>query len=217
MGEGEKETMSTLDDLVALLQQEVPAVDSVPSEAQYEQAIKDAAMDFSRRCGLMKFGELSIVSGTATYALPNDFQKLVTLESLVGVDGVIISNSGIIPVSANWDETFVIVNKQITFKPTPTYSLTRDFKYKSAWIFDGSEELLDAGDEEIRIILLKAAAICFEKQSNASAGAMTRYSFGAVSVEMGSASASQASDQSTKEKQYEAACEQYNGARLAIS
>jgi hypothetical protein len=216
VGEGEKgkETMSTLADLVTLLHQEVPAVDGVPSMAQYQQAIKDAALDFSRRCGLMKFGELPIVSGTTTYSLPEDFMKLVMLESLVSADGVIITNNGIIPVSADWEEEYVIINKQITFKPTPTYSMTRDFKYKSAWVFDSNDNLLNAGDEEVRIILLKAAEICFQKQADASAGGVEGYSFGAVSVKLGSSNQDSAK---SKRQEYEAACKQYTGTRLAIS
>jgi hypothetical protein len=208
--------MSTLEQIVARLQEEVAAVDDVPSTAQFQQAVKDAVLDFSRRCGLEKFGELTIVSGTATYVLPDDFMKLIMLESLENPDGIIISDRGLIPVSANWEERYVIVNKQITFKPTPAYSLTRDYRYKSAWIFV-SDELQDAGEDEIQIILLKAASICFQKQSNASAGAMKKYSLGAVSVELDSTSASNVSDAEARQKEYEAACEKYNGTHMAVA
>ena len=211
--------MSKLSEIVTKVMEIVPAVDDVPTAGQYQQSVRDAALDFSRRCGLTKFGELSIVSGTATYSLPDDFMKLIMLESLSNPDGLIISDGGLIPVSANWEERYVIVNKQITFKPTPAYSLTRDYQYKSAWIFDSGTDpnLLDAGDEEINIIVLEATALCFQKQANASAGAMTQYSLGAVSVKLGDSSANQSGDAETNEKKYLAACEHYNGTRLAIS
>ncbi len=173
-------------------------------------------MDFSRRCGLEKFGELSIVSGTATYTLPDDFLRLIALESLANPDGIIISDSGLIPVNALWEEKYTIINKQITFKPAPTYTLTRDYRYKAAWIFDSNGNLLGAGDDEAQIILLKAGAICLQKQSNASAGSMSKYSLGAVSVEMGSAAQSKFTDSESKEKDYLAACEVYNGSRMAM-
>jgi hypothetical protein len=208
--------MTTLDELVALVQLEVPAADSVPSNDQYERAVKDAVIDFSRRCGLEKFGQLAIISGTATYSLPDDFLKMILLESLENPNGIIISDNGLIPVEANWDEKHTIINKQITFKPTPGYTLTRDYRYKAGWIFDSEENLLGAGDEEIQIILLKAAAICFQKQANADAGSMSKYSLGAVSVELGSPADSKVTDAGSKEKEYLAACDVYNGAKMVI-
>lgn len=213
--------MNTLAGLIAELQSEVPAVNSVPTTAQYTQAVKDAVLDFSRRCGLVKFAELNIVPNTATYALADDFLKLVTLESLVGVDGVIITNSGIIPVSADWEEEYAIVNKQITFKPTPTYTLTRDYKYKAAWILtgaSGSETYATLGDDEAQVVMLKAKSLAKEKLANAlaSSGGM-KYSLGAVSVDKGSGTDALISEVYQLHGQFVEACERYNGAALGIS
>ena len=213
--------MTTLAALITELQSEVSAVNSVPTIAQYTQAIKDAVLEFSRKCGLTKLGELNIVSNTATYSLPADFLKLVTLNSLVGVDGVIITNSGIIPVSANWGEDYVIANKQITFKPIPTYTLTRDYKYKAAWILtgaSGSETYAAMGDDEAQIVLLKAKSFAKEKLANAlsSSGGM-KYSLGAVSVDKGSGADVLISDVYKLHGQFIEACERYNGAALEIS
>jgi len=213
--------MITLENLLLKLQSEVPAVNSAPTTDQYTQAIKDAAAEFSRRCGLTKFAELNIVSGTASYALPADFLKLVMLESLAGADGVIISNAGIIPVSANWEEKYQIVNKVITFKPTPTYTLTRDYKYKAAWILTGSsgnETYADMGDDEEQVVMLKAKQLAKEALSNslASSGAM-KYSFGAVSVDKGSGVDALLKDVYSLQGQFIEACEAYNGSRFEIS
>ncbi len=213
--------MTTLANLLSELQSEVPAVNSVPTTEQYTQAIKDAAAEFSRRCGLTKFAELNIVSGTASYNLPADFLKLVLLESLVGVDGVIMSDSGIIPVSSKWVETHQIVNKVITFKPTPAYTLTRDYRYKAAWILtgtEGNETYADMGDDEAEIVMLKAKSIAKEKVSNSmSTSGSMKYSFGAVSVDKGSGVDTLLKDVYSLQGQFIEACERYNGARLEIS
>lgn len=213
--------MTTLANLLYQLQSEVPAVNSVPTTDQYKQAIKDAVAEFSRRCGLTKFSELNIVSGQASYNLPTDFLKLVMLESLVGTDGVIISSQGIIPVSANWEETYQIVNKVITFKPTPTYTLTRDICYKAAWVLsgtEGNETYADMGDDEAEIVMLKAKQIAKEKVSNSMASSGTqRYSFGAVSVDKGSGMDTLIKEAYSLQGQFIEACEAYNGTRLEIS
>lgn len=208
--------MTTLAVLLAQLQSEVPAVSSVPTTTQYTQAIKDAVLEFSRRCGIGKWAELSIVNGTAAYSLPADFLSLITLEMITGVDGVIVSNTGLIPVSAKWEEEYSIINKTITFTPTPTYTLTRDYKYKAGWALTGStgaETYATMGDEEAQIVMLKAKQLAMEKISNAtaSAGGM-KYSLGAVSVDKGSGAESLTTMMYALHGEFVKACERYNGA-----
>lgn len=211
--------MTTLAVLLAQLQSEVPAVNSVPTTTQYTQAIKDAVAEFSRRCGLVKFAELSIVSGTASYNLPADFLKLIMLESLASADGVIISTTGIIPVSAEWEETYQIVNKVITFKPTPGYTLTRDYRYKAAWVLtgsSGSETYADMGDDEAQIVMLEAKNLALEKRANAQAASGgLRYSFGAVSVDKTGGVDDLSKTRFALHGQFVEACDRYNGAVLA--
>ena len=211
--------MTTLAVLLAQLQSEVSAVNSVPTTTQYTQAIKDAVAEFSRRCGLVKFAELSIVSGTASYNLPADFLKLIMLESLAGADRVIISTTGIIPVSAEWEETYQIVNKVITFKPTPGYTLTRDYRYKAAWVMtggSGSETYADLGDDEAQIVMLEAKSLALEKRANAQAASGgLRYSFGAVSVDKTGGVDDLSKTRFALHGQFLEACDRYNGAVLA--
>ena len=208
--------MTTLAVLLAQLQSEVPAVSSVPTTAQYTQAIKDAVLDFSRRCGIGKWAELSIISGTAAYTLPADFLSLITLEMITGVDDVIISQNGLIPVSANWEEEYSIINKTITFTPTPTYTLTRDYKYKAGWALTGTnpnETYATMGDEEAQIVMLKAKQLAMEKISNAqaSAGGM-KYSLGAVSVDKGAGVQNLTTMMYALHGEFVKACDVYNGA-----
>lgn len=207
-----------LSELVDRLSGDVPAEDGVPSEEQYENAIKDAVRDFSERCGVEQISTLSIASGTATYDLPADFLKLIMLTSLTG-EGVLHSASGqLIPVPSTWCEKYTIRNGQITFYPVPRYTLTRDIYYKAAWISTpvdedyGDEDYETLGEREARIVLLKAKSIATEKvyKSQASSG-VNKYSLGAVSVDKGDSITSLEKDIKSFETQYEAACDKYNG------
>lgn len=209
---------TTLAALVTQLQSEVPAVNSVPTSTQYSQAVKDAAREFSRRCGLGKIAELSIVSGTAAYDLPSDFLKLLWLEAISGVDGVIVTSTGLIPVDADWDEEYTIGNGQITFYPTPTYSMTREYKYQAGWVLSGavgSEVYSTMGEFEAQVVMIKAKAIAVEKQAQAlSAAGGIKYSLGAVSVDKSSGSQALAGKADRLHADFIEACENYNGAIL---
>ncbi len=209
-----------LSDLVAQLELDVPAEDGVPSEVQYENAVKDAIRDFSEQCGLVQVGTLNIVSGTATYDLPADFLRLIKLYSLGGSGVMFGANSQIIPLNADFCEKHTIRNGQITFYPIPRYTMARDFTYKAAWIgtdieADGSEaadiDYETLGDREARIVLLKAKAIAKTKQANAQASTSIKYSFGAVSEDLSGATDASKKDAKSFEDEYEAACEKYNG------
>src|SRR5690349_1841073 len=89
--------MTTLAALLTELQSEVPAVSSVPTTTQYTQAIKDAVAEFSRRCGVKKNSTIAIISGTASYALPDDFLKMIEMDDPFDPKhGVMITSTGII-------------------------------------------------------------------------------------------------------------------------
>jgi hypothetical protein len=208
-----------LSDLVERLAADVPAEDSVPSNTQYEKAVQDAVRDFSERCGLVQIAELSIVPGTATYDLPADYLKMIALESFASADGVLISAQGIIPISANWEEQHTIRNGQITFTPTPTFTMAREMRYKAAWIstlmdedYTGDDQDYETMSErEARIVLLKAQAIAIGKQANALSGQTLKYSLGAVSVDKGSTVDEKRKKVDSFNDEYLAACEKYNG------
>jgi len=207
-----------LSELIARLQTEVPAVENVPTESQYEQAIKDAVTDFSRRCGLKKFGTLTIVAGTASYALPADFMRIILLETLMSSGGVLHSTGGLIAVPATFEESYTISNGTITFKPTPTYSMARDYSYIMKWILtaiDGYPDLYEyaeMGEDEAQIVLLKAKGICYDKIANsmASSGTM-KYSLGAVSVDKGGGTDEIVNRSYKLHGEYVDACDAYNG------
>lgn len=207
--------MTTLASLVARLQADVPAENSVPSSAQYEQAVKDAVADFSRRCGLVKIGTLSIEAGTATYTLEDDYLQMIELLT-INYSGTLVTSEGLIPIDPSFtSEKYTIANKQITFYPTPGYSMDRDYRYKAAWILNGGD-YTSLGDNEASIVMMKAQAIALSKQVNvASAGALS-YSFGALSVDKGSGVENKQSRIGAFENDYLAAVDSYNGRVILI-
>ncbi|RPI92892.1 MAG: hypothetical protein EHM40_11615 [Chloroflexi bacterium] len=213
-----------LSDLVEQLALDVPVVDSIPTAVQYENAVKDAVRDFSERCGLEQIATLNVVPGTATYTLASDFLKMIVLETFESIDGVIISSAGLIPTNVSYEERFTIRNGQITFWPTPTYTMARDYRYKAAWI--GTDVPADAsvaadvnyetmGEREARIILLKAQATALTKQANAQDGTSIKYSFGAVSEDLSSGGESLRKSAKALETEYVEACRDYNGQHAA--
>jgi hypothetical protein len=207
-----------LSELVDELVEQVPPVDGVPSTEQYRGAVKDAVAEFSRRCGTTKIATLNVVAGTAVYTLPADFLTLISLTSLFAIDGVINTSTGLIPVVDGFDEKFTIRGKTITFTPTPTYSLAREFRYKAGWALShaddtdySDDEYADMGEEEAQIVLINAKANAIAKQVNAEAGAGMKYSLGAVSVDNSSGVESKTKMLYILHNEFVKACELYNG------
>ncbi len=155
-----------LADLVTRLQGEVPAQDSTPSATQYNDAVKDAVHAYNGRIGRRKYAEIAVTSGTAVYALPADFMKVIELISVGAAvaGGVLINHTGIIPVSSTWTEEHTIAGRSITFIPTPAYTLSRYLWYKAGHVLSGTspdEEYADMLDYEVSVIMLKAQAIAW--------------------------------------------------------
>lgn len=208
----------SLDELVNRLSEDVPADGGVPSALQYQNAVEDAVSDFSERCGVEAITSISVASGTATYDLPADFLKVIKLQSFGGQE-VLHSADGLIPVPAGWCERYTIRNGQITFRPTPTYTMTRELRYKAAWVLTDDEEyasgVYEMGEREARIVLLKAQAIALTKQANAQASTSIKYSFGAVSEDLSGGSDSTRKNSNDIEREYDKACEVYNGQHVS--
>ena len=208
-----------LSELVDRLAAEVPAEDGVPSEEQYERAIKDAILDFSERCGLIRSATISVVPNTATYELPADFLSLISTPALYSPfpDSVIHTIDGLIPIPTTYryQEEVYTSGLNIVFTPTPTYQITRVIRYKAAWVStveDYDEDYESLGEREARIVLLKAESIAMNKLSNSQAGSAIKYSFGAVSEDLTGGSESTKATADLKDSEYLEACKTYNGA-----
>jgi hypothetical protein len=202
-----------LADMITELQEDVPAVSGVPSDAQYERAIKDAVREFSRRCGVSKSGTISVVSGTAAYALPADFIDLIEIDNPYEAEhDVVITASGIIPFNSlnPFEEDYSIQNGTITFTPTPGYTMTRYLEYKAAWILETDSYALT--DDEVRIVMLKAKQLVFDKLANSSAGAGFKYTVGNMSVDKSGMADGYTKRLYELQGEFLLACDEYNGA-----
>lgn len=193
--------------LVSRLETDVPARNSVPAGEQYERMVRDAVTDYSRRNPLTKLTTLSIVSGIATYDLPEGFIKIILLESLTSPDGVIVTGTGLIPVSATYNERHYIVAGQITFDPTPTYTVERDLWYAAAHVLDSSDTYDDMGEDVVGLVLLKAAAGCLQLQANSAAQEAWQYAIGDERVNKEKLAATLAAQAQEMERRYRSGIE----------
>jgi hypothetical protein len=161
----------SLANLISRLQVNIPAKGDTPSAAQYDQAVKDAVLDFSSRCPLKKLATITVVSGTAVYDLPADFTRLIKVESLLSPEGgVLVTDAGLIPVSASYEERFTVGGGKVTFYPTPTYTTARYVWYAAGYVFDDDNVYPDMTEAEARVIILKAQAMALHLLANVNAG-----------------------------------------------
>lgn len=200
-----------LSDLVTQLQSDVPARDSVPSSAQYTQAVKDAVRDLSRRAPMQQVVTLSIVSGTATYALPADFLKLIRLTALSSPTGVIVTGDGLIPVSSSFCEKWTINGANIRFHPTPTYTLERELWYAAAYVLDEDEIYQGLSEDMAQIAMLRARSTALHLQANKAAPLSIRLKAGDDDVDRTKVAEALRSEAKAWETQYETAVERLTG------
>jgi hypothetical protein len=164
------------------LADDVPQYDSVPNELQYQRCIEEAVADYSRRRPRHKVTTLSIVAGTAAYDLPADFVKLirVAMPLVTGQadKGVLITSDGLVPLGEDWEEHYTIAAGKITFHPTPTYATTRDVWYAAGYVLDASGEYAELPDNEVEIVLHKAAALAYLLQAGRAAREAWQYAIG---------------------------------------
>jgi hypothetical protein len=167
-----------LSELVSRLEGIVPVYDGTPSESQYEQAVMDGVDQMSQDAGRTKIGSLSIVSGTASYALADDCVHLASLDGVFSGDGVILSDAGIIPLSGSWQERYTVTGTTITFTPTPGYTMVRNYVYQAGHVLDDSNSYPDMTTNEARIALAYAAHECLLWIANKAAAQAWTYQVG---------------------------------------
>jgi hypothetical protein len=221
----------TLTSLVARLTADVPAVAGVPSASQYEQAVKDAVADLSRRASVPRVALLTIVAGTASYSLPSDFQRLIRLAQ-IGVlvpyqppalswgeypqGGTLVTPQGLVPFSGSYREQITVTGATLTIYPTPTTSADRQLVYAAG------DALNDAGDaydtlteDRASIALLLAKATCLERiglSSGGGTGAVKKITAGGDATEFSDPAASARTDASGLRTEYLAAIQSLNAA-----
>jgi len=195
--------------LAARLEAAVPAVGGVPSEAQYELAVQDAVEDFGTRRPMQATYDVPVVSGTASYTLPDDFVKLIKFESVLSslTDGVLNTSDGLIPVSSTFKERVMVQGSSLVISPTPTYSATRRLWYGAKHVLDESEEYTTLTETEARIVLLKAQALALSWQANSQAGSGWRYKIGDEEVDKSKLGVGLRDQAKAKDAEYLAALE----------
>lgn len=177
----------TLAALVARLQAQVPAKNSIPASTDYSQHVQDAVLQLSQDAPMRKYGTLSVVSGTADYALPSDFLFMIDLPTLGTEDGVMVNASGIIPLPSSWwAEDITIAGDTLTITPTPTYTLERSYRYAARHVLTGStgsETYAVLNENAARVALLYAQHLALSQQAVSVAGSAWKYSIGDESVD----------------------------------
>ncbi len=173
---------TTLAVLVARLQSAVPAREGVPSADDYAQHVKDAVAQLSQDVPTIRRGTLAVVSGTATYALPADFLFLIEIPGLNTPDGVLITDNGLIPVGAGWQEEYSIENGSLIFFPSaPGYTVSRNYRYAAGHVLtgdSGSETYALLSENEARIALLYAQYLALTQQASVVVGDGWKYQIG---------------------------------------
>jgi hypothetical protein len=170
--------------LVSRLEGLAPAQNEMPSRAQYEQYVRDAVWDFSRRAPMQKTLNLSIVSGTASYTLPSDFFRLIRLASTINLqEGVMNTPSGLIAVSSSsFRERIMVQGGSLVIYPTPTYTMTRELWYMAAYVLNAIGLYADLTEETAAIVMLKGQALALGLLANQAAQQAWSYSIGDESV-----------------------------------
>ena len=168
----------TLAALVAKVTAAVPTRNGAPSADQYEGCVQDAAEDLSARKSHQKVVTLSIVAGTGSYALPSDFLRAIRIEALLATDGVLISDVGLIPVDAAWEELYTYAGQTLTITPTPVYTTSRRLLYVAGHVLDGAEAYPDMTTQEGALVALKAQALALGLQANAALREGWKYQIG---------------------------------------
>lgn len=176
--------MTTLTALATELAGLTPPTNGVPTTGQYEAAVRDAVVDFGFRCPQLLRASLAVVAGTAAYALPVGFLRLVKLEGVAGEtlynpDGFLVSMA-YVPT-----ETHTISAGQITFYPTPGYTLARSLSYAAGYPYDmGTDAFIGLTAEYERIVMMKAQAGALRLLAGATGGSGgLTYSIGDTSVQ----------------------------------
>lgn len=151
---------------------------------QLAAAVKRAVKAFSKKTSMQRRHTLNIISGTASYALPDDFLGLIRFESTLTADGVYVQpGGGLIPLSSGGlPGQYEITGKTITFLPTPAYAATFYLWYRAGHVLTGGQYPYLTDDVE-DIILTKAQAEALRLVNAGAVGDNWKYQFGDVMID----------------------------------
>jgi len=205
-----------LSTLVDRLRADVPPRDGVPNDEQYPRCVKDAVADFGQKAGRSKVASVSVVSGTAAYTLPTDFVRLIQMDNLSSDGQVINRGGGLIPMGSGFSETWAISNGQLTFYPTPAYTMVRYFEYQAGWALDGSDNYTDIGEIEAGALIYLAQAKALSLQANVASKEAWSYQMGEARVSKERLAAELREQAKQARADYDAALVSYNGRSVGM-
>jgi hypothetical protein len=170
-------------DLISRLAQDVRPIDGVPSGDQVRQAIEDAAMALAESAPIVKTATIAVVGGTASYALPGDFLRMMELAGLARYGNTIVDASGIIPMNAAAprQERVTAVGGALVLSPVPSYTMPRVLTYAAGHVLttvDGVEAYADLAATAASVLLLKARALVLSLQASDQARRAWSYQVG---------------------------------------
>ena len=172
----------SLSSLVARLQAQVPPRDGVPTSDGYVQCVKDAVLQLAQDAPRRVQTSVSVLSGTASYALPPDFLFLIDFPGFLPGIEVMIDARGIIPMpEGGLIEQVTVADGVLTISPTPNYTMPRLYRYAGAHPLSGSagsETYATLNENAARVALLYAVYLVLTQQAQAQAGQAWRYQIG---------------------------------------
>ena len=180
----------SLSTLAARLQQQVPPRDGVP--ADYSRLCQEAVGQLGLDAPIVTAATIAVTAGVAAYSLPADFLYLIELGGAPVQGDVLVSDGGLVPLGAGWNEMYYIEGDSLRFDPVPTYTAARTLRYAAAYALVGGAypRLSENG---ARIALLYGQYLALSEQANAQAADGWSYKIGDESVDKrGAAAAVQA-------------------------
>lgn len=170
-------------DLIRRLKAAVPAVNSVPSDTDYAQMVADAVGQLSADAPILRMAEISVVAGTATYALPSDCGGVIELVPMPTLGGVAISTM-LIPLPIGFNETWLVEGATLRIVPTPAYTATRMLRYSAVHVLDSGNDYPMLTEPMARVALLYGQYLALARQAAAAAAAGGwKYQIGDESVD----------------------------------
>ena len=181
----------------------VPAANGQPTD--YDQVVKDAVAQFGADLPLLCSTTISVVSGTATYALPNDFAALIELEQLA-IGATVNMTTGQL-IAGRVDrvrERIYIEGANLRIEPTPTYTLERTLRYAGFYeLADGSYARLTQNGA--RVAMLYAQHLALSAQAGVAGASGWKYQIGDESVDKSKAGEALGAQASRLFEQYQVA------------
>lgn len=155
--------MASRSTLISQLQSQIAPLHGIPSAEQAGQAIDDAVAELGAALPHTLRTTLAVVDGTASYAVPAGFVRLIRLSIPTSSAGdVALTSEGIVPLSRTISEQVTVAHGQLTLYPTPLYAAERDLWYAAADVLgeDGdSYPTLDASRARIALHAARAAVL----------------------------------------------------------